>query len=300
MNSPPLFRVGLLLTERCDVACRHCWFASSPDREATMTLEQAKRYIDEAADNGARWVSFTGGEPFLVYDLLRHLTAYTTSKGLLCEAVTNCNWATSNEKALRLLSPLRDAGLDTLNMSVDDFHQEVIPLERVRNCFEAAKRLELRPVLMIAVSQKSDITAYGIRDVLNDPDIQVLGAEKLPNPSALAVETHFTPVGRGEETLRHMLKLVRVEAEPCRRALTDIGVRPGGDVMPCCGPLGTQRDAAIGNLEAEDLSEMLEKAWKDPWLRGIYEEGSPWLEGLYVSRCHMCLEAYRKGKEGPV
>lgn len=299
MPRPPLFRVGLLLTERCDVACRHCWFGSSPDAKAAMTLEQAKKYIDAAAANGARWVSLTGGEPFLVYDLLQGLTAYASGKVLLSEAVTNCNWATSREKALQQLSPLKEAGLDTLNMSVDDFHQETIPLTRVKNCFEAAKRLELKPVLMITVKKKSDITAHRIAALLEDPDIQVLGAEKLPNPSALAMETHFTPVGRGEKTPRQEMNYIQVESKPCRQALTDIGVRPSGDVMPCCGPLGAQIDAAIGNLEEESLSEILERAWDNPRLRDIYEKGPPQLDGSYVGLCHMCVEAYRKGKEGP-
>ncbi len=299
MTHPPLFRVGLLLTERCDAACRHCWFNSSPDREATMTHEQAKRYVAEAADNGARWVSFTGGEPFLVYDLLMGLTAHASSKGIHSEAVTNCNWATGDEKALQRLSPLKEAGLDTLNMSVDDFHQETIPLERVKNCLEAAKRLELKPVLMITVKKKSDITTHRIAALLEDPDIQVLGAEKLPNPSALAMETHFTPIGRGEETPRHQQKLIHVEAEPCRSMLTDIGVRPNGDVMPCCGPLAARNDATIGNLERESLRDILENAWNSPPLREIHEKGPPQLDGSYVGLCHMCVEAYRRGKEGP-
>ena len=294
MTNPPLFRVGLLLTERCDVACRHCWFSSSPDRKASMTLEQAKRYVDEAVANGARWVSFTGGEPFLVYGLLRSLTAYASSRGLFNEAVTNCNWATSRKKALELLSPLRDAGLETLNMSVDDFHQEMIPLERVRNCYEAAKRLELKPVLMIAVKKGGVITADSIREILEDPSIQVLGGERVPNPSALAMETHFAPVGRGEKTSKHDLRYTHVESEPCRQLLTDIGVRPNGDVMPCCGPLGAQGDAVIGNLEEESLREVLEKAWLNPRLRETYEAGPCRLDGSYVSRCHMCVEAYRK------
>lgn len=301
MTNPPLFRVGLLLTERCDVACRHCWFSSSPDGDASMTLEQAKRYVDEAAANGASWVSFTGGEPFLVYGLLRGLTAYASSRGLLSEAVTNCNWATSRKKAFELLSPLRDAGLDTLNMSVDDFHQENISLERVRNCYEAATWHELKPVLMIAVKKGSVITADRIGEILEDPSIQVLGGERVPNPSALAMETHFTPVGRGEKIPKHELRHIHVESEPCRQLLTDIGVRPNGDVMPCCGPLGAQEDAAIGNLEEESLREILDKAWLNPRLRETYETGPRQLDGSYVSRCHMCVEAYRKdkGKEGP-
>lgn len=301
MTTPPLFRVGLLLTERCDAACRHCWFSSSPDREDSMTIEQAKRYVDEAAANGASWVSFTGGEPFLVYGLLRRLTAHASSMELLSEAVTNCNWATTRKRAFELLSPLKDAGLDTLNMSVDDFHQECIPLERVRNCYEAAKWLGLKPVLMIAVKKGSSITADRIGEILEDPGIQVLGGERVPNPSALAMETHFTPVGRGEKTSRHELRPAHVESEPCRQLLTDIGVRPNGDVMPCCGPLGARGDAVIGNLEEESLREMLENAWLNPRLRMIYETGGHQPDGSYVSRCHMCVEAYRKdmGKEGP-
>jgi MoaA/NifB/PqqE/SkfB family radical SAM enzyme len=300
MTHPPLFRVGLLLTERCDAACRHCWFNSHPDRNATMTHEQAKRYIDQAAANGARWVSFTGGEPFLVYDLLQALTAYASGNGLYSEAVTNCNWAISKEKAHQQLSTLKHAGLDTLNMSIDDFHQETIPLERVKNSLEAAKKLKLKPVLMITVKNKSDITAHRIRNLLEDPDIQVLGAEKLPNPSALAMETHFTPVGRGEKTPRKDMRYTKVESQPCRRTLTDIGVKPGGDVMPCCGPLAALNEAAIGNLEKESLRDILENAWKDPQLREIHEKGPPQLDGSYVGLCHICVEAYRKGKEGPV
>ena len=294
MTNPPLFRVGLLLTERCDVACRHCWFSSSPDGNASMTLEQAKRYVDEAAVNGARWVSFTGGEPFLVYGLLRGLTAYASSRELFNEAVTNCNWATSRKTALDLLSPLRDAGLDTLNLSVDDFHQECIPLERVRNCYEAAKWLELKPVLMIAVKKDSVITADRIGEIMEDPSIQVLGGERVPKPSAIVMETHFAPVGRGEKIPKHELRHIHVESEPCRQLLTDIGVRPNGDVMPCCGPLGAQDDAVIGNLDEESLREVLERAWLNPRLREIYETGFRQIDGSYVSRCHMCVEAYQK------
>ena len=266
-----------------------------------MTFEQAKRYVDEAASNGARWVSFTGGEPFLVYGLLRSLTAHASSRGLLSEAVTNCNWATSRKRALELLSPLKDTGLNTLNMSVDDFHQETIPLERVRNCYETAKRLELKPVLMIAVKKGSDITADSIREIMEDPSIQVLGGERVPNLGALAMETHFNPVGRGEKIPRHELRYIHVESEPCRQVLTDIGVRPNGDVMPCCGSLGALGDAVIGNLGEESLREVLERAWMNPRLREIYEKGPCQLDGSYVSRCHMCVEAYRKDmeKEGP-
>jgi radical SAM protein with 4Fe4S-binding SPASM domain len=113
------------------------------------------------------------------------------------------------------------------------------------------------------------------------------------------METHFIPVGRGENIPGHEMRHIQVESQPCRQALTDIGVRPNGDVMPCCGPIGAQRDAAIGNLEEESLREILENAWNTPLLSEIHEKGPHQFDGAYVNRCHMCLEAYLKGKEGP-
>jgi radical SAM protein with 4Fe4S-binding SPASM domain len=259
-----------------------------------MTLEQASRYVEEAAANRARWISFTGGEPFLVYSLLSSLIEHTLKRGLLSEVVTNCNWATTRKKALELLPPLKDSGLNALNISVDDFHQEFIPLERVRNCYEVAKSLELKLVLMITVKKSSSITTERIRDIMKDPYIQVLGEERIPNPSALAIETHFAPIGRGTSIPRYEMQYKKPERQPCKQLLTDIGVRPKGDVLPCCGPLGVHEDSVIGNLEEESLSEILKKAWQNPWLRELHKTGDYLKNNCYVSRCHMCVESYKK------
>ncbi|MBA7715171.1 hypothetical protein ES703_124212 [subsurface metagenome] len=44
------FRVGLLLTERCDAECSHCWFSSGPNRTRSMEPHEARGYIDQAAE----------------------------------------------------------------------------------------------------------------------------------------------------------------------------------------------------------------------------------------------------------
>jgi MoaA/NifB/PqqE/SkfB family radical SAM enzyme len=158
------FRIGLLTTERCNIACSHCWFSSGPDKTAQMELGEARGYIDQAGEiPSVRWISFTGGEPLLLPEMLRRLIGYASEKGLKTECVTNCFWASTEEEALMHLGRLKDAGLDVINISADDFHQRHIPFDRVRNCYRAAERLGLKVVIMSAVSRSS---MMGAREVV--------------------------------------------------------------------------------------------------------------------------------------
>jgi len=284
MSSPGLFRVGLILTERCSVRCGHCWFSCGPDREATMTRGQAEDIIDQAWSLGARWVSFTGGEPFLEYNLLLSLVEYASGKGLYTEAVTNCSWAEDRMQAMDKLQPVAGAGLTAINMSVDDFHQEHIPLDRVRHCFEEAKTLNIKPVFMVAVKPGSRITAESLPRLMGDPSIQVPDEPRMRSPSALAAETPFTPVGRGEKL--EWTHAAVAQSYRCESVLTDIGVKPDGDVLPCCGPLGCRGDAVIGNLSEDTLRDVLSRAWGDPRFKKIregFESGA-----AFAGRCHAC------------
>ena len=102
----PLFRVGLLLTFRCNAECRHCFFESGPHREEVMNPDLGIQAIDEAAKLGAEWISFTGGEPFLEQDLLENLIEYANELNLNTEVVSNGFWAETPEKAESALVPL--------------------------------------------------------------------------------------------------------------------------------------------------------------------------------------------------
>ena len=286
----PLFRVGLLLTDRCDAACGHCWFSCGPDRTETMSRAAAESAIDQARGLGASWVSLTGGEPFLEYSLMLGLVRYASDRGLHVEAVTNCGWAETAEAAAGALRPLAGAGLTALNMSADDFHQAHIPLERVRNCFDAAKALGLKPVFMVATHRGSRITAASLPTLMGDTDIQVPGEPRSPNPSALVMETPFTPVGRGGAIIHDAADPLEEATLRCGAALRDIGVTPGGDVLPCCGPLGCREEAVLGNLRDESLEQMLARAWKDDRFTRI-REGFHASDG-YVSHCHACYKHF--------
>ncbi len=53
------------LTDRCNLACHHCLFASSPAQAATLSSEALAQGIAEAKVLGCTLFYFTGGEPFV-------------------------------------------------------------------------------------------------------------------------------------------------------------------------------------------------------------------------------------------
>ena len=172
------FRVGLLLTERCNIACAHCWLGTRPDA-TDMSFEMAKKYIDQISKiSSVKWISFTGGEPFLIPDALNALVGYASSKGFMTECVTNGSWAKTSENSLKALTFLKEAGLNVLNLSVDSFHQEFISFNNVRNCFEAAKSLELKVVLMSAAKKGAKLRLSEIVRRIGPEDIKIIEKDK--------------------------------------------------------------------------------------------------------------------------
>jgi radical SAM protein with 4Fe4S-binding SPASM domain len=248
-----------------------------------MPLILGLKAIDDAFNLGAEWVSLTGGEPFLELELLTNIVEYASGKGLSTEAVTNGFWATSVEVAENILAPLVEKGLDVLNLSIDDFHQEYVPLEYVRNAYQAASKLGIKIVLMTTTVKQSRITSETIPQLLQDERIQVIGAQMIRDPNALLIETPITPVGRGESLTEHDYTLF-TEIK-CGEALRDIGIRPNGDVYPCCGPLAT--DKVLGNIHQSSLKSILEEAQRDPFYQKL-RNGID-VSGAFTSRCHACL-----------
>ena len=295
------FRVGLLLTERCNIACGHCWFDSGPDKTATMTPQEARGYIDQARGvPTVEWISFTGGEPFLLPEMLLDLVGYSSERGLQTECVTNCFWTETEERAVEILGGLVDAGLDVINISSDDFHQRHISFDRVRNCYRAARTLGLKTVIMCAPSRSSALRIGRIVEMLGGDGIHILGGGEPEAPvSALAVETGFVPVGRAASIPREEWLIGESPVDgPCRTVLRDVGIAPGGRVLPCCSAASLVEDVTLGNAGKRRIASLIEEAGRRPVFKALTTIGPAGLaerlgilgEGRYVSRCHLCYE----------
>ena len=301
MNGP--FRVGLLLTERCDIACAHCWLGPSSNG-ADMPLDEAKGYIDQASSiPSVEWISFTGGEPFLLLGLLNELVGYASAKGLRTECVTNCSWAETPAKTEESLKSLRVSGLNVVNISADDFHQEFVPFENVRNCFEAAKSLGLKTVIMSAAQARGTLRLAEIINRLGSDEIGTLGDEKSTKGlSAIAVETGFIPVGRGAQLPRDKWLIGESQTEgPCRLVLRDIGIDPEGELLACCSAASLLARGRLGSVVETRIRQLLDDACEQPLFKILSEQGPSsladslgirWRDG-FVSRCHLCHEVLK-------
>lgn len=133
---PNEVKLDFLLTFRCNAACAHCITQSNPHRTERLTFEEVLGALEAGAEQGRRWVNFTGGEPFTEYKMLRGLVEAANGLGYYVAADTNAYWGRSREKARRMISELREAGLDALFPSADSYHLPWIPVSSVLNVVE--------------------------------------------------------------------------------------------------------------------------------------------------------------------
>jgi len=265
-----------------------------------MGVDDALGYIDQAREiPTVEWISITGGEPFLLQEMLQRVISFARKQGLRTECVTNCFWAESEEKATTILKRLQEAGLEVINISTDDFHQDQLPFERVLNCYRASKRLGMKTVIMCTVASSSTLTVSRVVSMLVDRDIHILRKEvppRIPVPT-LAVESGFIPVGRAAQIPEDERVIGAASIKgPCRVVLRDVSITPSGRVFPCCSALGTNESFTIGNARRERLRAIIQKAGHIGPFKVLMGEGPETLQrrtGVrcrrgYVNKCDLC------------
>lgn len=98
---------------RCNLACDFCLEGSGPDdkRLQPPKFDELKAYIDEALTLGVKQFSFTGGEPFLIKDIITIL-AYA-SQYRPCLVLTN-----GTDPLLKRLAKLTEISADNQPISL--------------------------------------------------------------------------------------------------------------------------------------------------------------------------------------
>ncbi len=139
--------IVIMTTDRCNAACTHCSTSCGPQRDVHLPRETIMRTMAEAADQVAADETldfcFSGGEPFLDFELLHELVAYGHQLGASITCVSNAYWASSQPKATDLLKRLKNAGLNALAVSSSSFHEQFIKRSRVQRALATAQALGL-------------------------------------------------------------------------------------------------------------------------------------------------------------
>ncbi len=108
----------LSVTDRCNLLCLYCRSAEI-SRPEHLTVTEILRIVRVAAGLGVRKVRLTGGEPTLRSDIVEITRAAARTPGIR-EVVMTSNGL----KLGRLAVPLREAGLQRVNVSCDSLDAE--------------------------------------------------------------------------------------------------------------------------------------------------------------------------------
>jgi hypothetical protein len=308
-----LHSLVLSVTFGCPIKCRFCGVHAGPHRKDRMSLEFMKKIIDDALRLGTlELVVFTGGEPFLLGEDLYAIVHYASEKRLLTRIVSNAYWATSYKRAKEIIARLKKLGLTEINYSCDDFHQELIPIERIRWANDAAAELGMPALLAVKGIKDSRINPSSLEELLGHKLTNFIEGSK-KNPRNFVYSYGVTiPVGWGCNAIKdHELLWPADDATwqgPCKTVLENIVISPNGDLSVCCG-IGSDNipETIIGNVNQHRLVDILSEGNNDLILNWLALEGPfgimrfvqqkvPHLtfKQHYVNTCHLCHDLFSR------
>ena len=308
---------GLILSYKCSAACRHCMYACSPKWESnwiteddlSIILSQLSRHI-EPAPYGPKSIGlshglhFTGGEPFLNFELLCTAVGIAESLNIPSTFVeTNAVWCTDDETTKKKLTDLKILGLKGVMISVNPFYAEFVPFSRTERCIRMSLEIFGQNVFIYQIEYYKKFKKWGLTDRV--PFEKYLKMETSRN---LFRNIEFFISGRTPYTLREMLEdhfnrfsgrqLCSVSCSPPFLREWHNHFDNYGNYMPgFCGGISfgncrnldqlltvgidPDRKPVLAYLAREDFQGLFDFACQ----RG-YEE-TP--EG-YFSKCHFCID----------
>ncbi len=260
---PYMSNVGLVMTYKCQVACPHCVIEAGPHRSEETSLDSAFDWIRQIADyrkGHVKILALTGGEPFYNVDNLKKISDFAKSCGLLVSVVTNAYWASTERDAIRVLQEVPSVNM--ISYSADVYHQRTIPLERVKNAINAAKKCDLPYYISMTTENKSD---EGYKRIVSE-------LRELTEEDKIVTVTTF-PAGRALKNLGRMN--YETSDEPPLYSCTSLSspvIFPDGRVTACIGPiidLPPGHPLFLGDLHQRSLEEILDAAEINPVLQAI-------------------------------
>lgn len=293
--------VALLITKQCTAQCKMCCFECSPQSKERMPVEWIEKIIEEAAAiEHIETIGFSGGEPFLEYSNLVKMIKLAKNKNKKVICTSNGFWGTSYCKALKTVSEIRNAGLDRLSLSVDQFHGEYIDIDNIKNILRASSEISLA-VDIGSVITKSKSKLAELFDNIAEEMVNV------PHYTAACL-----PVGTAHKWIAESDLIyddfIFTRSNRCFET-NYFAIFPNGDVFPCCSQAGATQPLKIGNIQNQSLSELYKKYNSNMNIRILKTNGLNWyldlaeklgynyyLKKKYVNKCDICRNIFSNEK----
>jgi hypothetical protein len=289
----------------CSPKWKTDWIASE-DLEQLLSLLAGKIQPSPWGDQTIslnHGLHFTGGEPFLNFELLLEAVGMAEELGVLSTFVeTNCSWCGSDETTREKLQLLKQAGLRGILISVNPFYAEYVPFERTERCIRISGEVFGANVVVYQMAYYRRFKQLGIKDRMPLEDYMAL-----TKGERLAEQVELFLMGRATRQLREFYP-----AYPARTFFHE-SCRPPflrnwhnhfdnyGNFMPgYCGGISLGHWSDLDTLVQDGID-----LDRHPVLRFLISEDmrgllhfaedfgyQPSQEG-YLSKCDLCLDLRR-------
>jgi hypothetical protein len=309
------FSGGMLLSYKCNSECSHCMYACSPSWTSDWISEDnLRKVLTQLSDRilpsplGADRIGvnfglhFTGGEPFLSFDLLEKAVRMAHDLQIPSTFVeTNSYWCIRDDDTREKLASLKHTGLDGMLVSVNPFILEQVPFERTERAVRIGREIFHENLMIYQEFFRSQFERLGVRGVLSFEEYMRRAGSR-----SLLEYAELLPMGRAAYALSHLYRKYPAKqffGESCREELTrgwHIHVDNYCNYMTgYCGgiSLGDARD--IDSIcQGIDLNEhpvlyALATGLETLCELGVREFNYKQRSEGYVSKCHLCVDVRR-------
>lgn len=296
--------IAFLTTTNCTAECKMCCFSCSPLRNENLSNKLMKDIILQAEKLNSiktnniniRNIGFTGGEVFTRFPDLLELTEYAYDKSFHISATTNGFWGGYRESTNEKLDSLKKVGLSKLSLSCDNFHQEYVPMESIKNIIIAAKDLDIQIDMGSIITKSTSDISYIYKE-LKELMIGIV---------------HYTaaclPVGAAEKNIPREDFIYNENllnnSIKCFET-TYFAIYEDGEIFSCCSQAGRTEPLSIGNINSNKLNEINENYYSNIHLRIIKKMGLSWYLNIakeleynklfnkkYVNKCDLCRNIF--------
>jgi radical SAM protein with 4Fe4S-binding SPASM domain len=263
----PLYAL-IELTHRCNLRCCHCYLPSNESLDELST-DQFKEILDQMADAGTLFITFSGGEVFLRDDFFE-IATYARKKNFAISILTNGTLIDEGvADRIRSLYPLSvEISIYGANSNLHDgitgvkgsFDKSInairllkerdmrikikTPLmkqnfDRYKKIISLADKLKVRYEFDPAICPKLDGSHMPLEYRLGEHELLKIFSEPLLNPEIIEInEEKFHPRDQSEFLM-------------CGAGKTTCVISPDGDIYPCIVlriPLGNLREQTFSEI----------------------------------------------------
>jgi len=308
---------GLILSYKCSCECKHCMYFGSPkwssdwitEKDLEEILSQLSITI-QGSPYGPEKVSlnygihFTGGEPFLNYNLL--LKAVEIGKSLNIPSIfveTNCYWCKNDRITKERLVELKRNGLNGILISVNPFILEFVPFERTERAIRLSMEVFQENLMIYQLYYYDQFKELNLKEKLSLEKYL-----RLINISDLKRRVELFKMGRTVYTLQNLYKRYPLNyffKENCRMELVrswHCHFDNYGNYMPgYCGGLSwgdirNLKSLYNDGIDLEDypiLKSLILGNINDLYELAIEKFGYEEKKDGYISKCHICFDIRR-------